>query len=362
MSDEKKHLEKVTFRTNIPNTLVFRYGQAKEIDPPKDHQDWGPSYLFGVTEGSEQKSLFASATLHALIHYAGLKRDDTVVITKEDDPADGRRNIWSVKIGDREARQDRDLEQAFEKLRAQEEGQDGPGEAQGETRPDTGADGGSQQGDPSASAQTAQPAQTQELTPEAALNRVFLDQVTLLSRCYDAGIRLLRAKGEEIGCPFTNRDFGAAAATLFIEMNKKIYHMGLRIAAKDREKTLGILGVKPPSPSDNGRSSAQEPPDDKTPQSEAQSDLETEVAAVMEMAGQYEVPLSEILDWVSYTTDHPSSSLEAAIEAMLGNETDMMRMKAFVQTWKPPAAQSQDLPESSLQAVREALPEDDLPL
>ena len=90
--------EKVRFATNVPKTLVFRYSTPREYPAPEANPDWGPSYLYGVTEDNSDRGLFASQYLHDLLQRGNVQIGSEVRITKSEDPGDARKKSWQVEV------------------------------------------------------------------------------------------------------------------------------------------------------------------------------------------------------------------------------------------------------------------------
>jgi hypothetical protein len=90
--------EKVRFATNVPKVLVFRYSAPREYPAPEANPDWGPSYLYGVTEDGSDRGLFASQYLHDLLQRGNVQIGSKVKIVKSEDPSDARKKSWQVEV------------------------------------------------------------------------------------------------------------------------------------------------------------------------------------------------------------------------------------------------------------------------
>ena len=69
--------EKVKFAPNVERNLTLMFDSGKQVT-----SQFGISYLWGVTEGGEEKSMFATETLNSLINALQPKKGDTITIKK----------------------------------------------------------------------------------------------------------------------------------------------------------------------------------------------------------------------------------------------------------------------------------------
>tara|TARA_Y100001963_G_C6707710_1_gene412724 strand:+ start:530 stop:982 length:453 start_codon:yes stop_codon:yes gene_type:complete len=69
--------EKVKFAPNVERNLTLMFDSGKKVS-----SQFGISYLWGVTEGGEEKSMFATETLNSLINALQPKKGDTITIKK----------------------------------------------------------------------------------------------------------------------------------------------------------------------------------------------------------------------------------------------------------------------------------------
>ena len=69
--------EKVKFAPNVERNLTLMFDSGKQVT-----SQYGISYLWGVTEGGEEKSMFATETLNSLINALQPKKGDTITIKK----------------------------------------------------------------------------------------------------------------------------------------------------------------------------------------------------------------------------------------------------------------------------------------
>ena len=75
--------EKVKFAPNVERNLTLMFDSGKQVS-----SQFGISYLWGVTEGGEEKSMFATETLNSLINALQPKKGDTITIKKVMDEGD----------------------------------------------------------------------------------------------------------------------------------------------------------------------------------------------------------------------------------------------------------------------------------
>ena len=75
--------EKVKFAPNVERNLTLMFDSGKQVT-----SQYGISYLWGVTEGGEEKSMFATETLNSLINALQPKKGDTITIKKVMDEGD----------------------------------------------------------------------------------------------------------------------------------------------------------------------------------------------------------------------------------------------------------------------------------
>ena len=69
--------EKVKFAPNVERNLTLMFDSGKQ-----DTSQYGTSYLWGVTEGGVEKSMFATETLNSLINALQPKKGDTITVKK----------------------------------------------------------------------------------------------------------------------------------------------------------------------------------------------------------------------------------------------------------------------------------------
>lgn len=217
---ENEMAEKLKFQTNVPQTVIFPFGDWRESTG-----QYGTDYLYSVTVAGQRVPLYATAALHDRLQQVGTPKGVTLQISKIE--VDETRKGWRIADA-----------QGNELYSDATPPQPTPAEAPPPPKPN----GNPVDPTPVHAATNANP------------NLTLDDLAALMGGCMERALTLWTALEPDADLPWTPENIQATANTLFIEANRR----GITVFSTPRASLPSSTSPTPTPPAAGARQRLQQ--------------------------------------------------------------------------------------------------------